>query len=380
MSQQIINLGTGPDSQTGDTLFVAFTKVNDNFTELYNVIGPEGNVNLNNINATGNVIATGNIQSVANVIAGQFFYSNGEPLVSSNVNLSSITSSLLPVLSNVYSVGSPTATWLSGYFGQNVVINGAVISANNGMLYLNGNLITANYGNANVAAFLPTYTGNIAANITASTQPFISNLPNLDSLNTNTLIVNTTTEFNTNILPGANGVYDIGSVSSTFGNLFLAGNLSSAGAVIADNFLYSNGQPIISGIVGATGATGATGFNGATGATGVQGTTGATGSTGATGLIGTTGATGFDGATGATGFGATGATGFDGATGATGLEGATGATGIDGATGATGFDGATGATGFDGATGATGIDGATGATGIDGATGATGFDGATGAT
>ena len=91
MTQQIINLGTGPDSQTGDTLYVAFTKVNANFTELYNVIGPDGTVVLNNIDASGNITATGNIQSVANVIAAQFFYSNGEPLVSSNVNLVSIT-------------------------------------------------------------------------------------------------------------------------------------------------------------------------------------------------------------------------------------------------------------------------------------------------
>ena len=39
MTQQIINLGTGPDSQTGDTLYVAFTKVNENFSEVYSVFG-----------------------------------------------------------------------------------------------------------------------------------------------------------------------------------------------------------------------------------------------------------------------------------------------------------------------------------------------------
>jgi hypothetical protein len=35
MAQKIINLGTGPNTPTGDTAYTAFTKVNDNFTELY---------------------------------------------------------------------------------------------------------------------------------------------------------------------------------------------------------------------------------------------------------------------------------------------------------------------------------------------------------
>ena len=37
MSQQNIDLGDGPDSNTGDDLRTAFTKTNENFTELYSV-------------------------------------------------------------------------------------------------------------------------------------------------------------------------------------------------------------------------------------------------------------------------------------------------------------------------------------------------------
>jgi len=47
MAQQIIDIGTSPDSNDGDDLRTAFIKVNENFTELYGiaangVTGPTG--------------------------------------------------------------------------------------------------------------------------------------------------------------------------------------------------------------------------------------------------------------------------------------------------------------------------------------------------
>lgn len=47
MTQQIINIGTAPDAGDGDDLRTAFTKVNENFTEVYDlaitgVTGPTG--------------------------------------------------------------------------------------------------------------------------------------------------------------------------------------------------------------------------------------------------------------------------------------------------------------------------------------------------
>ena len=35
MAKQTINIGTAPNDKTGDQLRTAFTKVNDNFTEVY---------------------------------------------------------------------------------------------------------------------------------------------------------------------------------------------------------------------------------------------------------------------------------------------------------------------------------------------------------
>jgi hypothetical protein len=134
--------------------------------------------------------------------------------------------------------------------------------------------------------------------------------------------------------------------------------------------------PVISNIIGesgATGQTGATGEKGDKGGTGDKGDKGANGDKGATGLTGLQGIQGLTGSTGATGLtGSTGATGATGATGLTGLAGALGATGSAGAAGvvgAKGEAGAAGAVGAKGDTGAQGIQGVKGETGTAGAKG-----------
>ena len=42
MAKQTINIGTGPNTKTGDPLRTAFGKINDNFTELYSGAGGGG--------------------------------------------------------------------------------------------------------------------------------------------------------------------------------------------------------------------------------------------------------------------------------------------------------------------------------------------------
>ena len=39
MAKQTINIGTGPNTKNGDPIRTAFQKVNENFTELYNLTG-----------------------------------------------------------------------------------------------------------------------------------------------------------------------------------------------------------------------------------------------------------------------------------------------------------------------------------------------------
>ena len=122
-----------------------------------------------------------------------------------------------------------------------------------------------------------------------------------------------------------------------------------------------------SGAMGQTGAKGATGDNGATGATGPQGVPGIQG---LTGLIGTTGVAGAVGVAGAAGTpGVAGAKGDAGATGATGAKGDAGATGAKGDAGATGAKGDPGVAGAKGETGTTGGKGDTGGAGAQGVAG-----------
>ena len=107
-----------------------------------------------------------------------------------------------------------------------------------------------------------------------------------------------------------------------------------------------------SGAMGQTGAKGATGDNGATGATGPQGVPGIQG---LTGLIGTTGVAGAVGLAGAAG--THGVAGAKGDAGATGLAGAVGTAGTPGVAGAKGDAGVAGVKGDTGGTGAQGVAG-----------------------
>ena len=107
--------------------------------------------------------------------------------------------------------------------------------------------------------------------------------------------------------------------------------------------LRAHEVPVVSNIVGETGAMGQTGPKGDKGATGEKGATGATGPQGIQGLTGAVGAKGDIGATGAVG--AKGETGATGPQGVQGVKGDTGATGPQGSPGAQGLTGATGPAG-----------------------------------
>ena len=93
MTQQIIELGSGPDSNEGESLYSAFTKTNENFSQLFTLIGGGNNltgnlVTANNFYTTGqlrvgNIKAFADIFTVGNVIGSGFYYPNGTPLLSS---------------------------------------------------------------------------------------------------------------------------------------------------------------------------------------------------------------------------------------------------------------------------------------------------------
>jgi len=193
------------------------------------------------------------------------------------------------------------------------------------------------------------------------------------------------------LIPDTTEVYDLGSATNRFKDIYLAGNTINLGGIEIQNTagqLTADGSDLtIEGsdtqlgvvttsdlIVSAGGSVTAPTFYGsAAGLSDVpQGATGIEGPQGATGIVGPQGATGLLGATGSTGLG--GVPGETGASGASGATGATGPVGPTGPTGATGADsnvaGPPGATGPKGDEGNVGPDGPPGDTGPDGATGA----------
>ena len=162
MAQQIINVGTSPNDGQGDSIRLSFTKTNTNFTELYGRTTPANMVNgttsillSNSGPANINIAGTSNIAvftvgglAVDGNITGSYILGNGYYLTGiaggggyGNVNV---------------------ATFLSD-FGSNTVSTTGNVTA--GFFYGDGSALTglpALYGNSNVAAYLPTYTGNIS--------------------------------------------------------------------------------------------------------------------------------------------------------------------------------------------------------------------------
>ena len=97
MTQLIIDTGAAPNDGTGDPLRTAFTKVNYDFTAVYDA-GPVGS----NIQITDNRIIT--INTNGNLVLAP----NGIGNVVSNVNI-------LPNMSNIRSLGSSAYRWDSTY-------------------------------------------------------------------------------------------------------------------------------------------------------------------------------------------------------------------------------------------------------------------------
>jgi hypothetical protein len=87
MTKQTINLGTA-DKGNGDPLRTAFTKVNDNFTELYVALGLDaGGLNLGAFEFTGSVMST---TDSSNIVIGQTVNITSDLVVDGDLTAASI--------------------------------------------------------------------------------------------------------------------------------------------------------------------------------------------------------------------------------------------------------------------------------------------------
>ena len=116
MTKKIINTGTAANSKNGDSLRTSFTKINENFTELYTALGINADVNLNlgAFEFAGSVLST--TDSTAIVI-------DQATTISSNLT---VGGDLLPSVANGGDLGSSSRPWKSLYVSNNTIFLGGV--------------------------------------------------------------------------------------------------------------------------------------------------------------------------------------------------------------------------------------------------------------
>ena len=144
--QQQINYGSEPNDGTGDPLRTAFIKTDDNFDAIW-AAGPVGS----------NVTIVDTTVAVTTTNGNLVLKPNGIGSIQANA-------SVLPNTANIRDLGSNSQRWRSAWIGTSGINSTGNVTA--GYFVGNGSLLTgvvSTYGNANVAAYLDTYTGNISA-------------------------------------------------------------------------------------------------------------------------------------------------------------------------------------------------------------------------
>lgn len=119
MSQRIINIGTGPNTKDGDTVRQAFSLTNQNFTEVYALLGQSSN------NFTGNLsgsVFADNSTLIVDGITGKVYATD---LTTSQINLSN--GIYTRTLTDTVPADTPTVIWTS--FNTNITSAKLVIQA-----------------------------------------------------------------------------------------------------------------------------------------------------------------------------------------------------------------------------------------------------------
>lgn len=220
-----------------------------------------GNILANVGGTTAVVVSSTGANITGNVTAG-WFAGNGSALT--GVQVSSVPAANVTGLANVATTGDyddltnqptiPTHTSnLVNDSGFITVATANVISVNG----QTGTVTIATYGNADVAAYLPAYSGNLGGTLTTASQPNITAVGTLSSLTATgnisggNLSVGTGTATVGNIVnANGNGVGNIGSSTGYFNTIF-AQATSAQYADVAEKFVsdlyYEPGTVLIFG-------------------------------------------------------------------------------------------------------------------------------------
>jgi hypothetical protein len=197
------------------------------------------NVTGGNLLTGGNISAQGTIQSTGNISTAGYFLGNFQGNVSGNLT---VPGSNTQVLFNgngsaaadggfTYNADSNTVGVLGVVTAQGNVIGGNIVTAGN----VTGNYLLGNvafvtglpdaYGNSNVANYLPTYSGNVAAdNITATGNISGNVLIATGNISGNVLIATA------NIVAG-----NVSAAGNIAGNVLIANNITATANVTSGN-------------------------------------------------------------------------------------------------------------------------------------------------
>ena len=275
MAQEVINVGTAPNDGLGDPLRTAFTKTNNNFTQLFSTAGITGIAN-----GTSNVqipVANGNVTissaGAANIliVSGTGVYSTGTLNATGLATLSNLSVTGTTVSTGtIQSLADVTAVDLSasanvtaaGYlFGDGGFISNITAVSNLAVtLIANGSTSVATTGSganavvsvggaSNVAVFATTgeyITGvlSVSGNVTGGNILTGGLISATGGINTNTTVIATGNIRGGNLI--ANGLITAtGNV--TGGNILTAGQVSATGNVTG-NYILGNGA-LLTGII-----------------------------------------------------------------------------------------------------------------------------------
>ena len=129
MAKQPINIGTAANDRAGDSLRLAFQKINANFTELYTALGLDvAPLNLGAFEFTGSTLSTTDSSSIT---------IDQATTITSNL---SVGGDILPQTAIGGNLGSSSLPWRSLYVSDNTIyIGGTAVGVNNsGQLTVGG--------------------------------------------------------------------------------------------------------------------------------------------------------------------------------------------------------------------------------------------------
>lgn len=251
MAQQYIDFGTFPNDPSADPIRSAFQKINNNFTELYGTFFSSGVTSITAIGgitaytSTGDVLLEGNFPSITVQTGSNLTVGVG---VASNSQIANITSYAQPFyidLSNSITTGN--ATFTTNLTTSNLQVGNFVTTSlvpNNTTLQLG--TLTNKWGNIFITSNINLGSQNIRSNtsgvivaglfVTGNTNAGNANVTNLLTT-ANANVTGTTTTGNLtvsnylvgNLIPSTNEVFNLGSPTRRFKDLYLSGNSLSLG-------------------------------------------------------------------------------------------------------------------------------------------------------